>query len=104
MVLPVKGRGYVISPAEDRTTQKGGLYKSLIVNCGDSIKPDHWYLSSFHPEIGFGELAVGDLIDFSGNITKWAAKDAKGQLLKNAYQLAVNISDVILVQPVDAEY
>lgn len=42
MVLQVKGRGYVISPPVERETQKGGTYQSLIANCGDAIKPDHW--------------------------------------------------------------
>ena len=104
MALQVKGRGYVISPAVDLETRKGGAYQSLIVNCGDAIKRDHWYLSSFGPSNNFPELEEGDLIDFTGTITKWVAKDAKGQLLKNAFQLAVNVSDVILVQPKDAEF
>ena len=98
MALQVKGRGYVISPPVERETQKGGTYQSLIANCGDAIKPDHWYLSYFGPSTTFPDLEEGDLIDFTGSINKWAARDTKGQLLNNAFQLAVNVSDVFLVQ------
>ena len=104
MAIPVTARGYVLSPAIERATRTGAPYQSLLVNCGDVIKPDHWYLSSFGEKSTFEDLAEGDLIDFTGTITKWAARDAKGQLLNNAFQLAVNVSDVILVQPKDAEF
>ena len=97
MSLRVIARGYVISPPVELTTRKGGTYQSLLVNCGDSIKPDHWYLSAFGPDNGLPELQEGDLIDFTGTVTKWAAKDAKGQLLKNAYQIAVNVTEVFVV-------
>ena len=104
MALQVKGRGYVISPAVDLETRKGGAYQSLIVNCGDAIKRDHWYLSSFGPSTIFPELEEGDLIDFTGTITKWVAKDAKGQLLKNAFQLAVTVSAVTRVPSEDTVF